>query len=96
MRPTAAGAGLTRRCPRDCPKACLEGPTALGPRLPRQPVVRPLTGAFLPFDQRTLSAEAVRKRDFQGPMRERQEARQVSQRFRFSSGEGLRRPSSPG
>jgi hypothetical protein len=25
-----------------------------------------------------LSAEAVRKRDFQGPMRERQEARQVS------------------
>ena len=39
-----------------------------------------------------LSAEAVRKRDFQEPMRERHGALQVSQRLRFSSREELRRP----
>jgi hypothetical protein len=35
-----------------------------------------------------LSAEAVRKGDFQEHMREREEARQISQRFSYSSGEG--------
>jgi hypothetical protein len=58
-------------------------------------LVRPLSRQFRPFGQRLQSAEAVRKRDFQGPMRERQGARQVSRRFRFHTERGLRRPSSP-
>ena len=46
--------------------------------------------------RRLLSAEAVRKGEFQEPMGERRRRGWVCWRFRFSYGEGLRRPSSPG